>query len=178
MGEAMNDSGLNPQPGPPTRRRKTWPLVLLVVLVGLFLAYRAAQTNRPFKSNLPWQSDASAALAEAKAKGLPVLMVFSMPNCVFCTQLQQDVLSKPAFENVARGRVVLADLDIAARKQNLQLLQRYGGTGTPTVVLTNADGRLLGFYNGGSLPDWLAGLLGGPAATTAPEAASAMPGAT
>ena len=66
------------------------------------------------------------------------------------------MLSKPAFESAARDRVVLAHLDVQATK-HLKLLEQFGGDAVPTVVMTDPQGKLIGYYKGAGpdLPEWV-----------------------
>jgi protein disulfide-isomerase len=70
--------------------------------------------------------------------------------------MEADVFSKAAFENYAARNLVLVKLDFprktklpaAEAAQNARLMQEFGVTGFPTVVVVNADRRKVAVFNG------------------------------
>ena len=144
--------------------RRPWRTLVALLLIGGAIAWVSFRfheaTGGSFHPTLHWQTDCDAAVAAATQADEPILMVFTQPNCVYCRRLEKQVLETPAFEAVARGRVVLAMLDISS-KRHLDLLEQFGGKGTPTVVLTNPQGRMIDFYqgDGGDLVHWLVACL-------------------
>ncbi|MCG3181184.1 MAG: hypothetical protein BIFFINMI_03559 [Phycisphaerae bacterium] len=148
--------------------------VLLVVGVGVVLVMRSR--GGPIRSELPWSTDSKTALAEAGRKNLPVLMIFSQVDCPPCIQLKRDVLESKPFENVARGRVVLADLDVNADPANRELFFSYGGEGTPFAVLTDATGRKVAQWDYRTpFADWLDERLGAGGVPTTTQPALIQP---
>ncbi len=148
----------------PARRPRNWAGLLLVLLLGAGVALLAlrwgAGRRADFAPGLPWHTDAAAAEAEARARGLPVLMVFSQPGCGYCTVLKEDVLDEAAFEDLVRERAVLADLDITSDPGTMERFRRYGFRGTPALVLARPDARAVAVKEGGrDVPAWLADAL-------------------
>jgi thiol:disulfide interchange protein len=147
--------------------RRTWRTLLTLLLIGgavAWVSFRLREaTTGSFHPTLQWLTDSRTAVAAATQADQPILMVFTQANCTYCRRLEKQVLETPAFEAVARGRVVLAMLDVAARR-NLDLLEQFGGKGTPTVVLTNPQGDMIDFYpgDGKDLVNWLTTCLTAP----------------
>lgn len=100
-----------------------------------------------------WLTDFATAQKEATARQVPILVDFSGSDwCGWCIRLDQEVFSKPAFKEYADKNLVLLLLDFPRKSklspgmqaQNQELSQKYGVRGFPTVLLLNADGRVLG----------------------------------
>ena len=175
-------TGTGPRPAASGR---PWRALLLVLLIGGAVAWVSfrmqADSSGAFNPTLHWQTDSDQALDRAAREGLPVLMVFTGPRCIYCRRLEKLVLERPPFEKAVAGRVVLALLDIESVK-HLRLLEGFGGSATPTVVLTDPAGRMLGFYqgDGADLADWVGRMLrdwrGEGRAATQPEAGATTRG--
>lgn len=166
MNQLPDDYQVNPsdeQPAPARPRRSAspwlWGLVLVVAVGGLL--WYLGRGNPLAESKLAWVTDSDQAMERAEREGLPVLMVFSQPNCGYCRVLKKQVLATDDFERMAAGRVVPADLDIREADKHLQLLVGYGGNATPTTVLARADGTMIARFDGASptIIDWLRGQL-------------------
>ena len=111
-----------------------------------------------------WVSDLSAAQAQAKATGRPILAVFSGSDwCKPCIMYEQEVFAKPEFAAYAKDKLVLAHFDFPRMKKNqpsaaqLKLneaaaaqLNREGDF--PLAVVIGPDGKVLaktGYIAGG-----------------------------
>ncbi len=112
-----------------------------------------------------WHQSYADAAAESKAKGKPILMDFTGSDwCVWCIRLDQEVFEKEEFKKWAADNVVLLKLDYPQSKpqakdvieQNSVLQQKYAIRGFPTVLLTDAEGNLLGKlgYEAGGPENW------------------------
>lgn len=106
-----------------------------------------------------WQTDYEQALATAKAAKKCVLLDFTGSDwCGPCIQMKKVVFSKEAFLNYAKKNLVLVEVDYPrvkalpekVTKQNERLLHQYDieTSGYPTVILLNADGKILGQLEG------------------------------
>lgn len=100
-----------------------------------------------------WLTDFEAAKQQAAEKKLPILADFSGSDwCGWCIKLDNEVFSKDEFKAYARDNVVLFLADFPSRKpqpeetkkQNEILQQKYGIRGFPTVLLLDAEGKVLG----------------------------------
>ena len=103
------------------------------------------------KEQALWSENFTQAKAEAAAKKVPVLILFSGSDwCPPCQMLDQSVFRKKEFADFASsGKVVLFHADFPRnkaqtdelKKQNRQLMQTYSIDGVPTVVLIDASGK-------------------------------------
>ncbi len=104
------------------------------------------------QSNTVWQSDYEKAAAEAKESGKDILIVFTGTDWIdICKKFDDDVLSSPEFTGELSKQFVLVKLEFAkespknpdkvtAQKQFIK--STYRVRGFPTVILTDAKGRL------------------------------------
>ncbi len=128
-------------------------VITAMLLVGLFVFSALAGDE--------WLTDFNLAKKEAAQKKLPILADFSGSDwCGWCIKLDQEVFSQKEFKAFAKDQVVLflADfphakkLDAELAAQNAQLQQTYGVKGFPTVLLLDADGKVIartGYRKGG-----------------------------
>ena len=139
-----------------------WPMK--TTLLCLLLAVASVQA-----SDL-WSTDYTASIAQAAAQKKPVLLEFTGSDwCPPCMKQNKDVFEQPAFEEFAKGNLVLVKLDFPRSKpqapeikeRNQQLAAQYEVQGFPTVILLGADGKELARevgYKGGGVPgfiDWV-----------------------
>lgn len=129
--------------------------LLLMSLLILASVSVSAQTEE-------WTQDYSAALAEAKETGKPVLLNFSGSDwCKWCVKLDKEVFSKEAFKAYAEDNLVLVLVDTPARKklkpavakQNDELKKKFAIRGFPTVLLVDGEGKVIaqtGYQYGGA----------------------------
>lgn len=102
-----------------------------------------------------WSTDYKKAQAEAKAKKLPMLVVFTRDGNAQCKELDTKVLNSEKFKTFSKGKFVFAYLDClekpaaedAAAKDRSAVAERYQVKTFPTVVLADADGKTLGKLN-------------------------------
>lgn len=112
-------------------------------------------------SNGGWITDFEAAKKMAAEKKLSILADFSGSDwCGWCIKLDSEVFSKKEFKEFARDNLVLflADFprkkqqDEKVKKQNAGLSKKYSIEGFPTVLLMDAEGKVLartGYERGG-----------------------------
>ena len=109
-----------------------------------------------------WLTDFEAAKKLAAKTGAPILVDFSGSDwCGWCIKLDTEVFSRPAFKAYAKDNLVLflADfpqkkkLSEAVRTQNEALMKAYKVRGFPTVLLVDAEGKVIartGYQRGGA----------------------------
>lgn len=135
-----------------TGRRSTGLLAVVLSLVTASCLYAAEG----------WLTDFDSAKKLAAEKGFPVLADFSGSDwCGWCIKLDREVFSQTAFLDYAKKNLVLFLADFPSRakqsdevkRQNEELSERYGVRGFPTVLLLDANGRVLartGYREGGA----------------------------
>ncbi len=105
-----------------------------------------------------WMTDLPAAQAKAKEAGKAVLVEFTGSDwCGACIQLRRTVLDAPGFDAYAKDKFVLMEVDVPKRKKlpgdllerNRALCARYAVEAYPTLLVMEADGRVLGGVVGG-----------------------------
>jgi thiol:disulfide interchange protein len=114
-----------------------WP-----VLKGYY--YRATGAPAP-ASSIAWRTDLDAALAEARSANKRVIVDFSADWCPPCQAMKHDVWPHPQVASaVSAGYVpVLVDAD-----NDTVLAARYQVSSIPTILLLDADGRVVKRNNG------------------------------
>ena len=108
-----------------------------------------------------WLTDFEKAKKIATEKQIPILIDFTGSDwCGWCIKLDKEVFSQKAFKDYAKDNLVLfmADFPRAKtqsdelKKQNRELMTKFGIRGYPTIVLVNAKGEELartGYRRGG-----------------------------
>lgn len=119
----------------------------------------AAQSSTPSEQAVVtarlgvWQVDYASALKQAQASKAKVFLFFTGSDwCVWCKQLEAEVLATKQFKEFATENFILVKLDFprgypqspVLREQNERLAQRYRVEGYPTVVVVNERGKELG----------------------------------
>ncbi len=140
-----------------SRRRfaMTGAVSVLVALAAVAGLVRAEE-----KESL-WQTGFAAAKAKAKAEKKLLLVNFTGSDwCVWCKKLKAEVFDKEGFKTEAPKQFVLVELDFPRRKklskelqkQNRELGSRYKVHVYPTVLLMDAEGKVVartGYSPGG-----------------------------
>ncbi len=108
-----------------------------------------------------WMENFKAAKDRATLEGKDMLLNFSGSDwCGWCIKLKKEVFSQPDFIKKTAKNYVLVELDYPQRtkqsakirKQNQKLVKKYGVIGFPTVLVTDAKGRVYaraGYMPGG-----------------------------
>lgn len=108
-----------------------------------------------------WLTSFAEAKVEAAKRNVPILADFSGSDwCGWCMKLDKEVFSTPAFAKYAAGNLVLLLVDFPeekpqtdeVKKQNSALSDQFAIKGFPTVLLLDAEGKLLartGYLRGG-----------------------------
>ena len=112
-----------------------------------------------------WGTDYHAARAQAKAENKLVLLNFTGSDwCGGCIRLKEEVFSTSAFAEYASKHFVLVEVDFPVRKKlpasqakaNKWLEENFKVGGYPTVVIADAEGKIVGMeegYTPGSGPE-------------------------
>ena len=111
-----------------------------------------------------WETDWEVARTRAEKENKPILVNFSGSDwCGWCKRLDREVFRTDEFKAFAEKGFVLLNLDFPKykdqdpelRKQNQKLLNKYGVTGFPSVLVVNHTGKLVfttGYMQGGAGP--------------------------
>ena len=107
-----------------------------------------------------WETDFENAKKTAKEKNELILLNFSGSDwCGPCIMLRKDYLESDAFQDMAKGNLVMVNADFPRKKKNQQsaelvkrneaLAEKYNKEGLfPYTLLLNADGKVLKTWKG------------------------------
>lgn len=105
------------------------------------------------EAKLGWLTDMKQAREQAKSDNKLILVDFTGSDwCSYCIQLDREVFSKSEFKEYAEKNLVLLEVDFPKRKElsaaqkahNLELAEKYGIQGFPTIVVLSSDGKKIG----------------------------------
>ena len=122
------------------------PLVAAVTILALNAA--AFGNAKP-----GWLTDIRQARDKAKSDKKLILVDFTGSDwCGWCIKLDREVFSKPEFKEYADKNLVLLEVDFPKGKQqtavqkahNLELAEKFGVQGFPTVLVLDAEGKIVG----------------------------------
>jgi len=136
-------------------------VALRFAAVAVCIALGACSPARGLQSERV-QFDYNAALEQAAKENKLVLLDFTASDwCGLCIRLEGDTFSKPEFREFAKENLVFVELDFPhkkeqsaeLRRQNAELVQKFGVLGFPTLILLNSTGeeaaRRVGYLEGG-----------------------------
>jgi thiol:disulfide interchange protein DsbD len=124
-----------------------------LVTVGLLGAINYAFTPKG-EIQLAWLTDETAALAQARAAGRPVLVDFSADWCTPCKELDVKVFSKrEVAEVMTRFTLLRVDMSKANDEPALgEISRRYDAETLPAVRVVSPEGKILAKIVDGELP--------------------------
>ena len=106
-----------------------------------------------------WMTDFDAAKAKAKKEGKAILMEFTGSDwCGWCVRLRSTILDSRDFQQYAKDKFVLLEVDIprnvnkigaAQHARNRAIAAQYNISTYPTILVLDADGTVLGGFIGG-----------------------------
>jgi len=119
-----------------------------------------AKPELPANRKAKWLTRMAKAQEEAKATGLPILVLFTGTTwCSYCIKLEKEVFAEKEFKSFADQNLVLviADFEPGGETKNRdlkKLAEDYGVKGFPTYFLVDAAGTQLakGGYQQGINP--------------------------
>ena len=107
-----------------------------------------------------WGDNYQQALSTAAKENKKVLLDFTGSDwCGWCIKLKKETFDQPQFKDFADKNLVLVEVDFPQgkslspeiKKQNDSLQEQFHVKGFPTIVLLNAQGKILK-QNSGYLP--------------------------
>ena len=131
-----------------------------VLVAGLSVTAIAGAQEAP---NLPFAIDLRSDAAEAARRGVPVLLMVSLPGCPYCTAVRRSYLLPMEREPVKRAVVrqidlndmrMVRDFDGVLRSQDA-IARARGVRAAPVVFILGPEGKsLVGPLEGMLLPDF------------------------
>lgn len=119
---------------------------ITTLFIGLLAFSLGAQVDNYEPAHEGWHVQLSDAYQESVQTGKPIMAYFTGSDwCPPCRRFSAAVINQPAFNNWAKDKVVLLELDNPRRKevpqeireQNQNLRQAFQVTGVPTVWVFN-----------------------------------------
>lgn len=129
-------------------KKWTLPFALVAMLwVGCLSAAEVAT------SKVQWMSNYQQGMQQAQQSGKPLLVLFTGSDwCSWCKKLEQEILSRPEFEQSLANRFVFVKLDFplyktgdpAETERNKTIQKQFDVQGFPTIVIVSANGQKIG----------------------------------
>lgn len=139
-------------------------LIIVTVMLGLAL-------SSTVNAGDTWLTDFTKAKAEAKMGKKIILAEFSGSDwCGPCILINKSVFSTAEFKKFAKEKLVLLLVDFPnnkkkqsadLQKSNIALAQKYKIKGFPTILLLDADGKVIAQtvgYQPGTAAEYIKGL--------------------
>lgn len=120
-------------------------LALVLLVAGASTGVYSLLKEEP--SALEWRNDLDKGLAEAKADGKPVMIDFTAEWCAACHEIEKVTFNDAEVSNVLAGFVII-QLDMTENTdEDEAVMERYGVTGLPAVIVFDAKGKEVGRIN-------------------------------
>jgi len=136
-------------------------MFLAVALSTAFLTLTAAPPDKN------WLNDYQKALTEAKAKNLPMFLVFTRTDGnPMCGRFESQILFSSKLKAFVRGKFVLVYLDCprtpelanSLTKDNPAVAEQYQVKIYPTAIVTDSNGKVAGKLTYSKVDDFMARL--------------------
>jgi protein disulfide-isomerase len=137
-------------------------LTVAMLVCSVVAGCAVAEDKESGKAEGNWLTDFAQAKTLAAEQKRPIFINFSGSDwCGWCVKLDGEVFSQEAFVKYAGENLVLLLADFPKRTklpeaiaaQNNKLAENYGIRGFPTVLLVDAEGKVLaqtGYQRGGA----------------------------
>ncbi|MFZ2493365.1 MAG: cytochrome c biogenesis protein CcdA [Thermoanaerobaculia bacterium] len=112
-------------------------LAVLLLVAGVFFAI-----PKKHEGGVEWKKYDTAALAQAKAAGKPVVIDFYADWCLPCKELDEKTFSdERVVDALDRFERVKADLTSSSDAKTIELTKQYAIKGVPTILFLDASGK-------------------------------------
>lgn len=115
-------------------------------------------------NHINWQEDYSKSLAKAAKENKAVLIFFTGSDwCGPCKRLEKELFQSEKFKAFSEKNFVLYEANFPMnkdlvtpkqKKKNEELAIKYSQSSFPTIIIVNADEKLLGMKNGSYLSEF------------------------
>ena len=130
---------------------------LLTVCLFAFTATKLQADTAPKavkqeSGKINWVTDIEKAKSDAKQKKVPIFLYFSGSDwCPHCKKMDREILSSADFQQLVQDKVIFVHVDFPhtkkldekTAKQNHDLKKQFGISGFPTVLLVDANLKLI-----------------------------------
>lgn len=130
------------------------------------LDWKLDEANSTFidDQGLIWQKNLDMAKKIAKKENKSILINFTGSDwCIWCHRIRDEIFYQLEFEEFAKNNLVLVRFDFPKQAKlpageenyNMQMAQKFGVKGFPTLFLTDSSGNViqkLGYEKGGAVP--------------------------
>jgi len=136
-------------------------LITLIMISACIAENPEGNKENTEESKIAWFTNLEKAQEVAQEKDLPIFIHFTGSDwCGWCWKLEEEVYSKPIFQEYVSGNMVMVTIDFPKKIQqtaevktyNRSLATRFNIKGFPTVQLLNPDGTPIaqtGYQKGG-----------------------------
>jgi thiol:disulfide interchange protein len=128
--------------GAGTRRFVGFGIAGGIVAALLAVQYFGAREKSAMPGNIAWQTNLATALSEARKTGKPALLDFSASWCPPCQAMKHDAWPDAEVGRAVTSGFVPVFLDVDG-SEGQSASQRYGVEFIPTLVVVDADGKVL-----------------------------------
>lgn len=132
------------------RNTSNWVVALVALGAALFMAQSAPSAE------ITWSQSLTDAWKQAVAQRRPLLMVFTMRGCHFCTKLEQQTFRDRAVSSRVNSRFVAVMIDA---DQAGALAEKLGVQAYPTSIVVSPDGNIvkhtIGYLAPSQMDVWL-----------------------
>ena len=119
-------------------------LIIGVALVAMVTCGRQESAKTGTHSStglLAWQSNYSAAVAQAKTEHKLVMVDIYTDWCGWCKRLDKDVYANPDVAAKLAGSFVAVKLNPEKSKEAAEVSKKFGTRGFPHIVFVEGDGN-------------------------------------
>lgn len=113
-----------------------------VIAVAMAGCSRTESSGPAVADTIPWRTDYSAALDEAKKADKPILIDFSATWCPTCQEMKRSSWPDQRVNHLATTAYIPLNLDVDAASSKAAT-QRYAIDTLPAILVVDSDGKVL-----------------------------------